>query len=204
MADKPIQEQFGEAIINAVRSFARADLEDVPAIEQNYLRHMNDPELRHILAETFYGARWIYKLGLALLVRDNEQLAHVRAQIVDYGSVCEGLLYDMIHHALTKNIMIGTKHRFSNTATLSNPISWTSGIEQNLKRQSFHWQINVAGDENIITTPLRDRLHVLRRDRNMVHLKIRTYRAFLGASMSAFQVLLDTVDQTRTWKNGHP
>jgi hypothetical protein len=39
MADKPIQEQFGETIINAVRDFARSDLLDVPTIEQNYLRH---------------------------------------------------------------------------------------------------------------------------------------------------------------------
>jgi len=34
MPDKPIQEQFGSAIIDAVRGFARADIPDVPALER--------------------------------------------------------------------------------------------------------------------------------------------------------------------------
>ena len=204
MADKPIQEQFGETIIAAVRAFARADMEDVPAIEQNYLSHMNDLGLRRALAETFFGARWIYKLGLALLVKDLEQMAHVRSQIIDYGPVCEGLLYDMIHHALTKNIMKGQKYRFVDTAHMTNSIRWSTGIDNNLAKQSFHWQINVAEDEGIVARPLPDRLHGLRKERNSVHLRLRTQKTYLGASMNAYQVLLDTVEQTRTWKHTHP
>ena len=96
MANKPIQEQFGQEIILAMRNFAKADLNDVGAIEANQLSHVGDASLRRTLAETLYGTRWIYKLGLALLVRDEEQLAHVRCQVIDYGSICEGILSDMI------------------------------------------------------------------------------------------------------------
>jgi hypothetical protein len=53
---------------------------------------------------------WIYKLGLALLVKDAEQLAHVRAQILDYASVCEGHLGDMVRHAIVSGHVNGAKH----------------------------------------------------------------------------------------------
>src|SRR5438552_1659643 len=36
-----------------------------------------------------YGARWLYKLGLGLLVDGDESIAHVRTQVIDYGSICE-------------------------------------------------------------------------------------------------------------------
>lgn len=137
-------------------------------------------------------------------MKDDEQLAHVRSQIIDYGSICEGLLHDMIRHALDNSIMRGQKYLFTDTANMRNVIRWSRGIDLNLNKQSFHWHINVSEDEGIINSGLRDRLHQLRKDRNTVHLHSRTYKAFLGASMSAYKVFLDTVDQTRTWKHRHP
>jgi hypothetical protein len=127
MADKPIQELSGTTIIDAVRDFARADIFDVPQIERQFFSHVADAALRRTLVETLWGARWIYKLGLALLVQDEEQMAHVRCQVIDYRSVCEGLLHD------------------------------------------------------------------LRKERNSVHLRTRTYQAFIGTSRDAYQTLLDTV-----------
>jgi hypothetical protein len=87
---KIIQENFGEAIIAAVIDFAKRDLSTVDQLTANEFAHVSDQGLRTTLAETFYGARWIYKLGLALLVRDVEQMAHVRTQVMDFGAVCEG------------------------------------------------------------------------------------------------------------------
>jgi hypothetical protein len=204
VTDKPIQEQFGTAIIDAMRGFARADISNVPQIEQNFFSHVADGELRRMLAETLYGARWIYKLGLALLVQDEEQMAHVRCQVIDYGSCCEGLLHDAIRHALQKGIVVGKKYQYADTTNLRYLINWASGIDDVLSRKSFHWQIEVAAEEGIIDAQLAARLHVLRRDRNSVHLKARTYQAFLGVSRDAYQTLLNTVEQTRTWRHGHP
>src|ERR1700688_1031186 len=129
MADKPIQEQFGDTIINAVREFARADIFNIPKIESNFFSHVSDAALRKTLAETLYGARWIYKLGLALLVQDEEQMAHVRCQVIDYGSVCEGLLHDAIGHVLRNKLTRGKRYQYSDTANLRYPINWTAGID---------------------------------------------------------------------------
>lgn len=204
MTKRPIQEQFGDTIIEAIRQFARADMEPVAVLEVKLFGHIGDLFRRRVLAETLYGARWIYKLGLALLVRDEEQMAHVRAQVLDYGSICENLLLDMILRALKKGIMTGTKYKFSDTRRLRNPINWTTGVEYNLGRQTYYWHIAVAADETIIDQPLAAKLHALRKERNTVHLMSRTYKAFLGTSMKSYQTLMDTVNQTRIWSRAHP
>jgi len=204
MADKPIQEQFGETIIGAVREFAAADVETVPELEANLFDHIDDPDYRRVLAETLYGGRWIYKLGLALLVRDEEQLAHVRAQVIDYASVCEGTLHSMVEHALNRGIMRGQKHLYSDISNNRFRINWNRGVSAGLSKRNFFWYIGVSEDERIIDANLARRLHRLRLERNTVHLKTRTYKAFLGTSRGAFQVLLDTVNQTKAWKRANP
>lgn len=204
MADKPIQEQFGETIIGAVRKFAAADIETIDQLEDRLLSHISDRNHRRVLAETLYGARWIYKLGLALLVRDEEQLAHVRAQVIDYAAVCEGVLHSMVEHALVRNVMRGQKYKYENISLNRKPINWKRGVSAGLKYRNFFWYIGVSEDEGIIDAPLAKRLHDLRLERNTVHTRARTYRAYLGTSKNAFQVLLDTVDQTKAWKRANP
>src|SRR5208283_203704 len=98
--------------IDAFSQFAAIDLEKPVDLETKRLFHIGDANLRKRLSEVLYGARWIYKLGLALLVRNEEQAAHVRAQITDYAAVCEGILLDMIDHGLQKGMLTGSKHKF--------------------------------------------------------------------------------------------
>lgn len=203
MGSKIIQEQFGESIIAAIRDFARSDLETVPEMEQKYFNHVSDGGLQRALAETLYGARWLYKLGLALLVQDAEQMAHVRAQVIDYGSICEGLLHDAIAHALRNGLLRGHRFRYSDTRNLRFPINWTLSHELVLKRQGFQWHIDVAEEEGIIDGDLAAALHDLRKERNTVHVKSRTYQAFIGTSRRAFGTMCDSVKQTRGWKHAH-
>jgi len=202
---KQIQEGFGQTIIDAIRSFARADLEDADSLESSLFAHVSEPKLRRNLAETLYGARWIYKLGLALLVKDEEQLAHVRTQIVDYSAACEGLLSPMLHHALSKQILSDRKHLFNDTQQLKKPINWnvSKRLEQ-LKKRSFHWMIEVAEDERIISSQLARNLHRMRQSRNTVHLRERNQRAFLGTSKTLFQTVLDCCTETKAWKTANP
>ena len=202
---KQIQEGFGQTIIDAIRSFARADLEDADSLESSLFAHVSEPDLRRNLAETLYGARWIYKLGLALLVKDEEQLAHVRTQIVDFSAVCEGLLSSMLHHALTRQILRGSKYRFNDTQRLRNPINWNvSNTLEQLKKRSFYWMIEVAVEEKIISSKLARHLHGMRQSRNTVHLRERNQRAFLGTSRSLFKTVLDCCNETKTWKIANP
>lgn len=82
--------------------------------------------------------------------------------------------------------------------------NWANGVVAKLSKQPFYWQIGVAEEEGIVTPALATRLNTLRVERNTVHLRTRTYRAYIGTSLSAFGVLTDTIQQTRDWRNGHP
>lgn len=202
---KVVQENFGDAIIMAVRNFAEADLDDVQTLAAQTFDHVGDAQFRQTLAETFYGARWIYKLGLALLVRDEEQLAHVRQQIFDYGTVCEGMLSDMLHHAIDTGRMHGQKHRYKDTVHHRYPINWNVQDKlRQLTKQSFHWHIDVAQDEQVISLPLASSLHRMRQARNTIHARARTYKAYLGTSHALFQTVLDTVSETKRWRAANP
>ena len=200
-----IQEHFGEAIIEAMASFAKRDLRSVNSLTLTEFSHVTDPKLRQALAETLYGARWIYKLGLALLVKNEEQMAHVRAQVLDFGSVCEGLLSDSIFHGLDRAILIGQKYRYADTANSRRPINWTvqNKLSQMMK-QSFHWHIEIAEEEGIVSAPLAARLHAMRRERNTIHLRARTHQAFLGTSKSLFGIVTDTIAATKAWRTANP
>jgi hypothetical protein len=197
---KPIQEQFGQTIIDAFAGFARADLENVAALEARLFHHVSNAPLKRRLAETLYGARWIYKLGLALLVANEEQMAHVRSQILDYGAVCEGLLHDMIDHALRVG-MTGTRYTYKNPRLLTGPYPTTP---TQITNQSFFWMIEVAKDEHIINHNLYLALDRLRLERNTVHVHARGYRAFLNTSRWAFGLVERVARQTQGWKAANP
>ena len=202
---KVVQEQFGDAIIEAVAMFARSDLPTVDQLKKDDFSHVRDSGLRDALAETFYGARWIYKLGLALLVKDAEQLAHVRAQVMDYGSVCEGLLSDCISHALQKNQMCGQKYKYTYVTNSKKRIDWqVQDLLAKVTRQNFFWRIEVASEEGIIDQQLQNCLHSMRMERNTVHKTARTHRAFLGTSKTLFNTVLETIQQTKNWRARHP
>ena len=202
---KLVQENFGEKIIQAVGDFAKADLKSPAQLEGDEFSHVSDPVLRRTLAETFYGSRWLYKLGLALLVRDAEQMAHVRAQVMDYGAVCEGLLSDVLLHAITTNRMAGQKYRFFKFGDPNATINW--GVQNKLRkltRQSFYWHIEVAEEEAIIGAALAAKLHAMREERNTVHMRARTYKAFVGTSRSLFDTTIETIQRTKVWRNQNP
>lgn len=167
--------------------------------------HVGDAQLQKVLAETLYGARWIYKLGLALLVRDVEQMAHVRQQVVDYGAVCEGLLSDMIHHNISSSRMTGQKYKYSNITHLQGPINWgVTDTLSRISRQGFYWLIEVAHEESIISDRMEKRLHKMRTERNTVHLRARTYQTFIKTSRSLYQTMYDLVVETQAWKAANP
>ncbi len=200
-----VQENLGEAFIEAIAKFAKSDLPAPDQLKANEFSHVSDQGLRDTLSETFYGARWIYKLGLALLVKDAEQMAHVRTQVMDYGAVCEGLLSDCLLHALQTNRMQGQKHHYRDPNALQGHINWqVQDRLGQLSKQSFFWHIEVAREERIINQELQGNLHTMRKERNTVHMRARTYRAFVGTSKSLFDTVLDTIQQTKAWRTANP
>lgn len=147
---KPIQEQFGQQVIDAFAQFARSDLKSPGELEGDEFSHVSDATLRRRLSEVFYGVRWIYKLGLALLTRDAERAAHIRAQIVDCASVSEGLLAHCLAHSIRNGHTTGTGYMFYDPDKQQRPIKWnTANPELTLRRQTFWWMIRIARDFGI-------------------------------------------------------
>lgn len=208
MSVHPIQEQFGSRVIEAFASFARDDLDDPAHLEANTFNHVSDARLRRELSQVFYGARWIYKLGLALLTRDEERAAHVRAQIVDYAAVCEALLSYCLSHAIRNGHMTGTLHLWVDPVTQQKRIQWNvNAPDRQLSKQSMWWLAKVAHDSRIIPQRLEADLQWLREQRNTVHLRARASlgpTAFLNQSKRAFEATIETVTRTKAWKATHP
>jgi hypothetical protein len=208
MAGKQIQEQFGERVIAAFADFARGDLEQPGELETATFNHIHEPKLRKELAQVFYGARWIYKLGLALLTRNEERAAHVRAQIVDYAAIAEALMSYTVLHALKNGYEKGTSYMYSDPDKQSRPLRWKTGNPDTIiARQSLWWLVKVAAEFKIIDSRLEYELQWLREQRNTVHLRARAAMgptAFLNQSKRAFEATTGAIVQSRAWKIGHP
>lgn len=84
-----IQDILGDGLIQLVKKVTRDELDTTASYEGGLFSHIGDVHTKQALAQIMFETRWIYKLGLTLLVKDEEQTAHVRAQIMGYGAVCE-------------------------------------------------------------------------------------------------------------------
>jgi hypothetical protein len=207
LADKPIQEQFGQRLIDAFADFARSDLKTPTELEHDEFSHVTDATLRRHLSEVLYGVRWIYKLGLALLTKDAERAAHIRPQIIDYASVAEALLTDGLAHAIEHGYTHGTAFKYKDPDYQKQAISWnTSNPAPVLRKRSLWWYIRVAREFGIVSKALADELDWLRKQRNAVHLQEVSalgQTAFLKRSRRAFKILTQTIRETKEWKEAH-
>jgi hypothetical protein len=208
MSDRPIQAQLGQAVMDAVRRFALADIKTPDMLITDEFRHVAEPRLRRRLADIFYGAKWIYKLGLVLLARDEERAAHVRAQVIDYGSVVEGLLLDAIAHAIRGNLTRGNSWQWRNPKKSTGRIPWNAANpEAQFVREklSLWWLTRVAAECGIIDTRLEQDIEWLREARNKVHPGASAgHQAYLNQSKKASEIVMRVIVQTRTWKALHP
>lgn len=200
----PIQKQFGDVVINAFADFARSDLKSPEDYRDNDFAFVDDRKLRENLAEVFYGVRWIYKLGLALLTKNAERAAHVRAQIVDYASVVEALLSYCIGHAIEYGHTTGTGFNFDDPVSRKKPIKWIkTNPEPQLRKRSLWWLVKVSREFGIISHQLETEVDWLRKQRNTVHLRQRSSlgrTAYLNQSKRAFDACIMTIQATRRWK----
>ena len=205
--EKPIQARFGQQVIDAFTQFAREDLKTPAEYANDEFAHVADPGLRRNMSEVFYGVRWIYKVGLALLTKDVERAAHVRAQIVDYASIAEGLLSYCIGHAIRGGHVVGTSYEWRDPDRQNNRIKWNlTNPEAALQKQSFWWLIRIAGDFKIIQPALQKELGRLRVQRNSVHVRHRATvgkTAYLNQSKRAFDTVVKVIQQTKRWRQQH-
>jgi len=207
MSNKVIQEQFGQAIIDAMASFAKKDIKDVAALEADEFSHVSDPAMRTALAETLYGTRWLYKLGLALLANNQEQFAHVRAQIIDYASVSEALLADIIVQAYKKGKLSGPRY-LCKYANGNAPLTWNAADPaETVAYRTFEWRIIVAHEYGIIDSTLSGQLNGIRTRRNTVHLTAKVKAGvsyYAGLAKRSHAAMLESIKQTKNWVQANP
>lgn len=142
---KSIRVQFGERLITAFADFARTDLKSVSELRRDEFSHISDASLQVQLTEVFYGARWIYKLGLALLTKNEERAARVGAQIVDYAAVVEGVLSHCVAHAIQGGHARGSSYLWADPDFKKRALNWkTSKPEGTINRRPFWWLVRIA------------------------------------------------------------
>lgn len=202
MVEKKIQEQFGQVFIDAMAEFAKKDIKTTQELQNDEFSHVQNPDIKLALAETLYGARWLYKLGLALLATDKEQYAHVRAQIIDYASICEALLADVIAQGYSQNKLQGQQYQYFDIRK-SRRMNWNPNDPLNsINHTTFEWRIKVAEESGIIDAQLTSSLTGMRNKRNTVHLTRKimsgvTYWA--GFAKRSHTTMFHLIDQTKTW-----
>jgi hypothetical protein len=207
MASKSIQEQFGQEIIDAMSRFAKRDIKEPAALEADEFSHVHDAALRQALAETLYGTRWLYKLGLALLANNVEQFAHVRAQIIDYASIAEALLADTIVQAYSKGKLAGAQHLKKHTRGNA-PLSWNAADpSETVSYTTFEWRVKVAHESGIINSTLSSQLNGIRTRRNTVHLTAKVMAGvvyYAGLAKRSHEAMHETIRQSKAWVVANP
>ncbi len=155
MSDRMIQEQFGQIFVDGLRAFARKDIASVDETMKD-LDHIIDIEFRRVLAECVYGARWMYKLGLAALAEPQERAAHIRTQVIDYAAATEGLLGEAISWGIANGHLTGQMWQFADYKRLQRKIAWSAKPRDDFvkNRISFAWLIAVASEEKLLSGAL--------------------------------------------------
>ncbi len=202
MSEKKIQEQFGQVFIDAMASFAKKDIKTTNELESDEFSHVQNQDIRQALAETLYGARWLYKLGLALLATDKEQYAHVRAQIIDYASICEALLADILAQGYSTNHLQGNQFQYFDLRC-TRRMHWDNNDPlRSINNTTFEWRIKVAEESGIIDAQLARSLNGMRSKRNTVHLTRKimsgvTY--WSGFAKRSHTTMFHLISQTKSW-----
>lgn len=202
-----IQEEFGRAVVDSIVGFARQDIPQVADFEAESFSHVKNQAVRGALARTMYGARWLYKLGLALVVSGDESIAHVRVQVIDYGSICETLLKEMVGQGVKGQYLSGVVWKTSGLVGNGDALPWVTKFDRVLRYRGFAWLVAVAREERMVDADLGARLDSLRRYRNTVHLtelassKIGYVRSL---AKDALETTLMTIRSTKNWAAVHP
>jgi len=207
-----VQVKLGEAAIAAIREFASSTTGTVEQLEATTFKSVREKKLQRSLAETLFGARWLYHLGLVTLATDVQRAAHVRAQIIDYAAICEAVLLDALSHGIVYNHLLGTKWKSKFVDGAWKPDApWSANrakINHTIrKRRNFRWMIEVGAEEKMFKPGLKRELDSLRESRNAVHiaeLAAVGAAASIDVSKTAYRVMLTCVGSIGDWMTMHP
>ena len=147
-------------------------------------------------------------MGLIALVENQELQAHLRAKVMEYGTVCEGLLKDIISYGSTHGHLTGKQHEYEKKYNPKNlkaqKIDWTSNKWQTVEKQTFYWLLLVALDEKIISQTVYNSLDKIRLARNQVHPMNSGQKPTLKSCEKFYIAIEKTCELIKEWKKTHP
>lgn len=161
---------------------------DLPSDEdtQKLFDFIDDEKLRERVHLEYYAARYIYKLGEALSVKEERLHAHVKFQIVQYAGIYEALIVWMLWEKFPNHAAVAAiefHSTFRRAATLPSTVSLTSNTgeaitlctetKEKTSRISikFDDKVNAAVEIGFLHKPLGEEIKAFYKLRNAIHLE---------------------------------
>ena len=165
----------GNRLLDALTQHAREDIAASPAeIADTHFSFIQEESLKQRLAETLYGAKWVYSIGKLLATENQELQAHVRTQLINYGAICEAVFEYAILEAAKMKSLAGEHCKYSDF-NKKNKIRWGTPPVNLPRGTNFAWMVAVASEEGMIKVDLERRVTKLRELRNTIHLTHRDW-----------------------------
>jgi hypothetical protein len=159
------------------------------------------------------SARVSYLLGKASFLDGIDIKGIIRTQMMEYGSVCEAILIDMVQAIGIHNKPGGARPEKDSGGKTT--IDWsekglftleTAGKLRLKHSFTFLWLIDQCYKLKVIDSNLRERLHNLRKSRNLVHPIIPTserYSGSLASARAAKETVMALRDACIAFKDDH-
>ena len=131
----------------------------------------------------------------------------MRAQVIDYSSICEALLADLIVQAYRKNKLAGAQQGYFDVRQ-KRVMNWNAADPfLSVHSTTFEWRILVASESGIIDAALAAKLNTIRTRRNTVHLTLKVMTGvsyYAGLAKRTHESMHELIRQTAAWVVANP
>jgi hypothetical protein len=157
------------------------------------------------------NARTAYLLAKMTLLASVERKGIVRTQIIEYGSVAEAILLDVVQSVGMHDSPAGRRPQFD-SYNRGKPIAWDRGglfrveparSNKLVHQITFDWLIREARRIGVIDVALMRRIVRLRQRRNLVHAVIPTAQRYsddLASAKTAREIVVELRDACLAFK----
>ena len=220
MAKKQLDKKIATAVVNYCNKDIVPDGEFDPDMQyesewfEEYFSFLNDEKLQKHIGSAYYQARFMYKLMSALRLPKAKHQGIVKFQIIQYASIYEAILDNLIDKNFKSEIMekygnmvYAPVSVLSKDAKLTYENSTVYTCKQKLQKKSIKSmsikeRTEFAVEKGMITSDVAERICDLYDLRNNVHILKATrsdYFPRINQAKEAFQLMQEFVEQIKTY-----
>ena len=182
---------------------------------ERYFDFIPNHLLGRYLGESFYQARFLYKIMLALRLPSSKNIGFVKFQIIQYASICEALIHYVIETRFKDEY--ASQNRPYEFCQLPNALSNLTTIffdkkplflcqkkdkKIDLKRERIDSKISFCRGKNIISESSAQQFKQLYDDRNNIHILKAVnsnYRPRVQEAKNAFLLMQRVRDEIKSF-----